>query len=78
MDKQQVNRLLAVMVQAIKNGTPNGGLYAAMMNHVDLNEYTLLLGILTSANLVTNDHDFLTLTDKGMRMCAEIESLLAN
>lgn len=78
MDKRKVNAILATMIQALDHAGgnyPNGHLYAAMMNVLDLNTYNALLGILIKADLVENVFDELRLTSKGEAMAQEITAL---
>lgn len=83
MMKQQLNRALVAILTTLaeSEGAPSGFLFVALQTR-DAELYThaaymQILGIMVRAELVTDEHDYIKLTDKGGKLAADIEADLA-
>lgn len=78
MDKTQLNKYLAVIITSIAEHKEavSGHVYAAMMNHVDIHEYNMMIAILIQTDIITRDAShILTITPKGLDLAAKITAI---
>lgn len=73
----EVKKTIAIYLVGIgRGGIPNSHLWLAVDSQMeDLDRHQAILGMLKSAGLVVEKFNFLTLTEKGVRMLGEITEL---
>lgn len=79
MTRNQLNAFLAAILETAHEmdamgGAPEGPMYAAMMNHVDLATFESILGLAESASLVTRKAYQVRLTSKGREAVRAIQA----
>jgi hypothetical protein len=78
MTRNEANKLLAIILETVAEasdhalGAPEGVMYAAMMNHVSLEDFNGLVTICTTTGLIRNNNHELTITAKGRAIVAKI------
>ena len=77
MTKEEVNKLIATYIVAIgRSGGPNSHIWMAIdTNMNDLDLHLKMVGVLKAADLLTESHNFLKLTEKGLALFDKIEAL---
>lgn len=70
--RAEILKWLAVYIIAIGDGCPNGHLYAANMDKLDLEDHNMLLRALKESGLMTESNYYLTLTPKGSIMWSKL------
>ncbi len=76
LSRDQINSYLAVIIETVYEagdaGCVSGHLYAAMLNHVTLEEYEGLLTVAQTAGILKMSNFVIRLTDKGRVVLAKL------
>jgi len=64
--------ILTTVSDAGNRGVPSGHIYAAIMQHVNIDDYQRALGALVKVELLKQNNFLLTATEKGHRVAAEM------
>lgn len=77
MNKHEANVLLAVILTTVAetpDGAPEGVMYAALMNRVELADFQSLLSIAQQVGLITRARHVVTITARGLALAAKLEA----